>query len=222
MDAGETHEIGAPGIEATFAAHDGAGHRIRRVPPALGYAALGYRRVYFAGDTDLFPEHRRARARPRRRPAADLGLGAPHSAAGAPRPRRARRKRSRCCARGSASRSTGGRSHAPRGVRMCPPSSPTPARRRPRAAEKAPDVEVRTPLRARRSSSRSVRSGAWSRRAFAAAYSSSVSRSSARRRARRSSSSASVGPAGAFDLGHGNRRAGPGHRGPPAACSARA
>lgn len=56
MDVGEAHEIGAVRIEATFAAHDGARPPFPARAPALGYAVLGTRRVYFAGDTDLFPE----------------------------------------------------------------------------------------------------------------------------------------------------------------------
>ena len=56
MGVGETHEIGALRIEATFAAHDGARPPYPARAPALGYAVLGTRRVYFAGDTDLFPE----------------------------------------------------------------------------------------------------------------------------------------------------------------------
>ena len=56
MDVGETHEIGALRIEATFAAHDGARPPYPARAPALGYVVHGTRRVYFAGDTDLFDE----------------------------------------------------------------------------------------------------------------------------------------------------------------------
>jgi L-ascorbate metabolism protein UlaG (beta-lactamase superfamily) len=54
VDAGESVEIGAVRVEATHAEHDG-----RRIPvgprvPALGYLVHGDRRVFFAGDTDLF------------------------------------------------------------------------------------------------------------------------------------------------------------------------
>ena len=56
MGAGETHQIGALRIEATFAAHDGARPPYPARAAALGYAVLGTRRVYFAGDTDLFGE----------------------------------------------------------------------------------------------------------------------------------------------------------------------
>ena len=43
-------------VEATYAAHDGARPPYPARAPAIGYAILGSRRVYFAGDTDLFPE----------------------------------------------------------------------------------------------------------------------------------------------------------------------
>jgi L-ascorbate metabolism protein UlaG (beta-lactamase superfamily) len=43
-------------VEATFAAHDGARPPYPARAEAVGYAVLGSRRVYFAGDTDLFPE----------------------------------------------------------------------------------------------------------------------------------------------------------------------
>jgi L-ascorbate metabolism protein UlaG (beta-lactamase superfamily) len=54
---GEEIAVGALTVRATHADHSGD-----RPPfggalgPALGYAILGSRRVYFAGDTDLFPE----------------------------------------------------------------------------------------------------------------------------------------------------------------------
>jgi L-ascorbate metabolism protein UlaG (beta-lactamase superfamily) len=43
-------------VETTFAAHDGARPPRPARAPAVGYAVLGSRRIYFAGDTDLFPE----------------------------------------------------------------------------------------------------------------------------------------------------------------------
>ena len=43
-------------VEATFAAHDGSRPPYPARAPAVGYAVLGSRRIYFAGDTDLFPE----------------------------------------------------------------------------------------------------------------------------------------------------------------------
>ena len=43
-------------VEATFAAHDGSRPPYPARAPAIGYAVLGSRRIYFAGDTNLFPE----------------------------------------------------------------------------------------------------------------------------------------------------------------------
>src|SRR5262249_11917068 len=56
VDAGESVEIGAVRVEATYAEHDR-----RRIPlgppvPALGYLVHGELRVFFAGDTDLFDD----------------------------------------------------------------------------------------------------------------------------------------------------------------------
>jgi L-ascorbate metabolism protein UlaG (beta-lactamase superfamily) len=56
LDAGETLAIGAVEIEATFAAHDGSRPPYPARANALGYAVRGSRRVYFPGDTALFPE----------------------------------------------------------------------------------------------------------------------------------------------------------------------
>ena len=53
---GESLEIGRLRVEATYAAHDGARPPYPARAPAVGYAILGSRRVYFAGDTDLFGE----------------------------------------------------------------------------------------------------------------------------------------------------------------------
>jgi L-ascorbate metabolism protein UlaG (beta-lactamase superfamily) len=54
LEAGETIAVGTLSVTATVAEHDGS-----RGPfaagPALGYLVEGTRRVYFAGDTDLFP-----------------------------------------------------------------------------------------------------------------------------------------------------------------------
>ena len=50
------------------------GGRLRA--PALGYVIAGSRRVYFPGDTDIFPAWPAWPRRARRRPAARLGLGA--------------------------------------------------------------------------------------------------------------------------------------------------
>jgi L-ascorbate metabolism protein UlaG (beta-lactamase superfamily) len=52
---GETIGIGGVGITATPAAHDGRRWPIGRPLDALGYVIEGSSRVYFAGDTDLFP-----------------------------------------------------------------------------------------------------------------------------------------------------------------------
>ncbi len=56
LAVGEGLQIGALRIEATYAAHDGSRPPYPPRAPAVGYAVLGSRRVYFAGDTDLFPE----------------------------------------------------------------------------------------------------------------------------------------------------------------------
>jgi L-ascorbate metabolism protein UlaG (beta-lactamase superfamily) len=56
VEPGEVHEVGTLRIEATFAAHDGARPPLPARAPALGFAVHGSRRLYFAGDTDLFPE----------------------------------------------------------------------------------------------------------------------------------------------------------------------
>jgi L-ascorbate metabolism protein UlaG (beta-lactamase superfamily) len=56
LAVGEGLQIGAVRVEATFAAHDGSRPPYPSRAPAVGYAVLGSRRVYFAGDTDLFPE----------------------------------------------------------------------------------------------------------------------------------------------------------------------
>ncbi|HWO80841.1 MBL fold metallo-hydrolase, partial [Gaiella sp.] len=52
----ETLAIGAVEVEATFAAHDGSRPPYPERAPALGYAVRGSRRIYFPGDTALFPE----------------------------------------------------------------------------------------------------------------------------------------------------------------------
>ena len=56
LAVGDSLEIGRLRVEATYAAHDGARPPYPARAPAIGYAILGSRRVYFAGDTDLFPE----------------------------------------------------------------------------------------------------------------------------------------------------------------------
>lgn len=55
LSAGDEVEVGPLVVRATHAEHEG-GRPPRREGPALGYAILGSRRVFFAGDTDLFAE----------------------------------------------------------------------------------------------------------------------------------------------------------------------
>jgi L-ascorbate metabolism protein UlaG (beta-lactamase superfamily) len=55
VDVGDEVSVGAVVVRATHAEHDG-GRPPRVGGSALGYAILGTRRVFFAGDTDLFPE----------------------------------------------------------------------------------------------------------------------------------------------------------------------
>jgi len=55
LAVGEGLQIGTVRVEATFAAHDGSRPPYPERAHAVGYAVLGSRRVYFAGDTDLFP-----------------------------------------------------------------------------------------------------------------------------------------------------------------------
>lgn len=50
---GESTRIGAVGVTATEASHPGGG-RFERVSEAVGFLLEGSRRVYFAGDTDIF------------------------------------------------------------------------------------------------------------------------------------------------------------------------
>ena len=56
LTAGERCTIGALGIEAVHAEHDGRRYPLSRPLPALGYLLDGPPRIYFAGDTDLYPE----------------------------------------------------------------------------------------------------------------------------------------------------------------------
>ena len=53
VDVGDTVQIGAVTVEATPAEHSGARVMLRSAP-SLGFVVSGSRRVYFAGDTDLF------------------------------------------------------------------------------------------------------------------------------------------------------------------------
>src|SRR5262245_52150452 len=55
VDEGESVELGSVGVRATHAEHDER-RRIGRLRGAsLGYAIAGTQRIYFAGDTSLFP-----------------------------------------------------------------------------------------------------------------------------------------------------------------------
>ena len=56
MEAGDVTHVNGLAIEATMAAHEGAPLPWRPVTAALGYIIHGRRPVYFAGDTDIFPE----------------------------------------------------------------------------------------------------------------------------------------------------------------------
>jgi L-ascorbate metabolism protein UlaG (beta-lactamase superfamily) len=54
LDEDETVRVQGIDVTTTFAAHR-AGRHIRRGPQAMGYLISGTQRVYFAGDTDIFP-----------------------------------------------------------------------------------------------------------------------------------------------------------------------
>ncbi len=56
LAVGEELAIGAVRVQAMFAAHDGSRPPYPARAAAVGYTVLGSRRIYFAGDTDLFPE----------------------------------------------------------------------------------------------------------------------------------------------------------------------
>ena len=56
VDEGDEHTFGEVTVRATHAVHGGKRAGGRASGPALGYAISGSRRIYFAGDTDLFPE----------------------------------------------------------------------------------------------------------------------------------------------------------------------
>jgi L-ascorbate metabolism protein UlaG (beta-lactamase superfamily) len=55
LDVGEEVEIGDVRVTATDAEHDAGRGPLGIHAPALGYLITGSRRIYFAGDTDLFP-----------------------------------------------------------------------------------------------------------------------------------------------------------------------
>jgi len=56
VEEGDEVVFGSIAVRATRAVHEGRRHGSRAAGPALGYAITGSRRIYFAGDTDLFPE----------------------------------------------------------------------------------------------------------------------------------------------------------------------
>jgi L-ascorbate metabolism protein UlaG (beta-lactamase superfamily) len=56
LDAGDRMPLGHIVVEAVHAEHDGRRHPFGPPVIALGYLLEGPCRVYFAGDTDLFPE----------------------------------------------------------------------------------------------------------------------------------------------------------------------
>ncbi len=56
VDVDERVRLGGLDVTATRAAHDGGRGPLGVRAPALGFVIAGSRRVYFAGDTDLFAE----------------------------------------------------------------------------------------------------------------------------------------------------------------------
>ena len=56
VDVGEKLTIGAVEVTATPAEHDGRRGPLGVSAPALGFVVTGSKRVYFAGDTDLFTD----------------------------------------------------------------------------------------------------------------------------------------------------------------------
>jgi L-ascorbate metabolism protein UlaG (beta-lactamase superfamily) len=53
---GESFNVGKVMVTATHAEHDGARFRYSKPAETVGYMIEGAKRIYFAGDTDLFPE----------------------------------------------------------------------------------------------------------------------------------------------------------------------
>ena len=53
---GESAAVGNVTVTAVDADHDGGRRRLAPEPQAIGFLLSGRRRVYFAGDTDYFPE----------------------------------------------------------------------------------------------------------------------------------------------------------------------
>jgi L-ascorbate metabolism protein UlaG (beta-lactamase superfamily) len=56
LDEGDELELGALTVRATHADHEGGRPPLYSGGSTLGYALLGSKRIYFAGDTDLFDE----------------------------------------------------------------------------------------------------------------------------------------------------------------------
>ena len=55
VGVGEEVELGPLVVQSTFAEHSGSRRGLGTAAPPLGYVLTGSERVYFAGDTDLFP-----------------------------------------------------------------------------------------------------------------------------------------------------------------------
>jgi L-ascorbate metabolism protein UlaG (beta-lactamase superfamily) len=55
VEVGDTIAVGAVSVHATAAEHDGSRGPFGVRGPALGYVVEGSSRIYFAGDTDVFP-----------------------------------------------------------------------------------------------------------------------------------------------------------------------
>jgi len=51
---GDSASVGGVGVTATEANHPPSGRRFERASQAVGFELIGRRRIYFAGDTDLF------------------------------------------------------------------------------------------------------------------------------------------------------------------------
>lgn len=60
LAVGDSVSVGAITVGGTYAAHRG-GRLLRRGPEAIGFVIGGSERVYFAGDTDIFPAMRELR-----------------------------------------------------------------------------------------------------------------------------------------------------------------
>jgi L-ascorbate metabolism protein UlaG (beta-lactamase superfamily) len=58
LDVGEELALGAVRIRATHAEHESSRGPLSAHTPSLGYIVEGGARIYFAGDTELFPEMR--------------------------------------------------------------------------------------------------------------------------------------------------------------------